>query len=86
MQPSKLLLPGLALVLIAIGFSAWAAPDPLTPPLVPIADAYVWQDQPATPYGTTDPENLETQGRRRVAFPCETNKQALLKFNVSGLA
>jgi hypothetical protein len=54
--------------------------------LPPVADAYVSQINPTTPFGLTDPDFLHTQGSRGVSGPCSTTKPVLLKFDVALIA
>jgi hypothetical protein len=49
----------------------------------PIADAYVAQTSPTTPFGATDPNYLITQGSKGISGPCSTTRQAFLKFDLS---
>jgi hypothetical protein len=75
---------GLTLLLV----TGIAAREPSLPAvdLTPIADAYVALSAPNTPFGVTDPNNLNTHGSRGTSGSCNTTRQTLVKFDVSPLS
>jgi hypothetical protein len=79
------------LAVIPLGARLGSAPASVRAPMLPgglspIADAYAVLIHPDTPFGSTDPNYLLTQGSRGPSGLCRTTYQTLLKFDISALS